>query len=111
MIDGRNFYDHPTNDLIKQYDEVGKVSTGWGHYYTSGYLLDYAHFKENYRLIAVDLSEKNTDARAIKQIVFQGKAGPTLRLCPNLGKSKETLIEFYKGTSKVLWEYINVWIQ
>ena len=27
-IDGRNFYDQPINDLIKQYDEVRKVSTG-----------------------------------------------------------------------------------
>ena len=26
-IDGRNFYDQPINDLIKQYDEVRKVST------------------------------------------------------------------------------------
>ena len=24
-----------------------------------------------------------------------------------LEKSKETLLEFYKGTAKVLWEYIN----
>ena len=27
-IDGRNFYDQPINDLIKQYDEVRKISTG-----------------------------------------------------------------------------------
>ena len=26
-IDGRNFYDQPINDSIKQYDEVRKVST------------------------------------------------------------------------------------
>ena len=28
LIDGRNFYDQSINDLIKQYDEVRKVSTG-----------------------------------------------------------------------------------
>ena len=28
--DGRNFYDQPINDSIKQYDEVRKVSTGEG---------------------------------------------------------------------------------
>ena len=28
LIDGRKFYDQPINDLIKQYDEVIKVSTG-----------------------------------------------------------------------------------
>ena len=27
LIDGRNVYDQPINDLIKQYDEVRKVST------------------------------------------------------------------------------------
>ena len=27
-VDGRNFYDQPINDLIKQYDEVRKISTG-----------------------------------------------------------------------------------
>ena len=27
LIDGRNFYDQPVNDLIKQYDKVRKIST------------------------------------------------------------------------------------
>ena len=34
LIDGRSFYDQPINDLIKQYDEVRKVSTGQGDNYT-----------------------------------------------------------------------------
>ena len=29
-IDGRNFYDQPINDLIKQYDEIRKISKGQG---------------------------------------------------------------------------------
>ena len=40
MTDWRNFYDQPINDLIKQYDEVRKVSTGQGDDYTTGCLLD-----------------------------------------------------------------------
>ena len=74
LIDGRNFYDQPINDLIKQYDEVRKVSTGHGDDYTTGSLLDYAYFKDNYKLIAVDFGKKKAlDAysRAIQQIVFQ----------------------------------------
>ena len=59
MIDGRNVYDQPINGLIKQYDEVRKVSTRHGDDYTTGSLLDYAYFEDNYRLIAVDLSKKN----------------------------------------------------
>ena len=53
MIDRRNFYDQPINDLIKQYDEVRKVSTGQVDDYTTWCLLDYAYLKGNYRLIAV----------------------------------------------------------
>ena len=39
-IDGRNFYDQPINDSIKQYDKVRKVSTGQSDYHTAGCLLD-----------------------------------------------------------------------
>ena len=58
MIDGRNFYDQPINDVIKQYDELTKIPTGYGGDYTTGCSLDYAYFKDNYRLIAVDASKK-----------------------------------------------------
>ena len=30
LIDGRNFQDQPINDLIKQYHETRKLSTGQG---------------------------------------------------------------------------------
>ena len=43
-IDGRNFFDQSINELIKQYDEVRKISTGQGNDYTTGYLLDFAYF-------------------------------------------------------------------
>ena len=80
MIDGRNFYDQPINDIIKQYAEVRKVSTGYGDDYAAGCLLDYTYFKDNYRLIAVDLSKQkalDADPRAIQQTVFQGVIGGT----------------------------------
>ena len=43
-IDGRNFYDQPINDSIKQYDEIRKISTGQGDDYTTGCLFDFAYF-------------------------------------------------------------------
>ena len=58
MIDGKKFDDQPINGLIKQYDEVRKVSAGQGDDYTTGCWLDYVYFKNNYRLIAVDLSKQ-----------------------------------------------------
>ena len=68
LIDGRNFYDQPITDLIKQYDEVRKVSTGQSDDCTTGCLLDYAYIKGNYRLIVVDLRKQkalDADLRAI----------------------------------------------
>ena len=112
MIDGRIFYDQPINDLIKQYDEVRKLSTGESDAYTTGCLLDYAYFKDGYRLTAVNLSKQkalDADPRAIKQILFQGIAGGVddtkIRLYTILEKSKEAVVEFYKGTAKDLRIY------
>ena len=75
-IDGRNFYDQPFNDSVKQYDEIRKISTGQGDDYTTGCLLDFAYFENNYRLIAADLSKQkdlDADSRAIQQIIFTSK--------------------------------------
>ena len=41
-IDGKNFYDQPINDSVKQDDKIGKISTGQGGDYTTGCLLDFA---------------------------------------------------------------------
>ena len=43
-VDGRNFYDKRINDLIKQYDEITKISTGQGDDYTTGCLLGFSYF-------------------------------------------------------------------
>ena len=109
-IDGRNFYDQPINDSVKQYDDVRKISTGKGDDYTAGYLLDFAYFEKNYRIIAVDLSKQkalDADSRAIQQIIFTGEIKATVAntgviILYVLEKSKETISEFSKGTTKVL---------
>ena len=75
LIDGRNFYDQPINDLVKQYDEIRKTATGQGDDYTTGCLLDYQYFKDDYNLIAVNHSkqkELDADSRAIQQIELYG---------------------------------------
>ena len=58
LIDGRNFYDQPINDLVKQYDEIRKIATGQGDDYTTGCLLDCQYFKNHYKLIVIDLSRQ-----------------------------------------------------
>ena len=93
--------------MIKQNDDVKKVSTVYCDDYTFGCLLDYVYFKDNYKLIAVDLSkQKPLDLRAIQQILFQGVAGgkdnTKIRLYTILEQSQVTMLEFSRGTAKVL---------
>ena len=75
LINGRNFYDQPINDQIKQYNEIRKTATGQRDDYTTGCLLDHQYCKDHYNLTAVDLSkekELNAHSRAIQQIEFYG---------------------------------------
>ena len=55
LIDGRNFYDQPVNDLEKQYGAIRKTPKGQGDDYTTGCLLDYQYSKDHYNLIAVEI--------------------------------------------------------
>ena len=73
MIDGRNFFDQPINSMTKTYENIRKIATSQGDDYTTGCLLDYSYFKENYKLIAIDLSKQqqlDADPRAIQQSNF-----------------------------------------
>ena len=69
MIDGRNFFDQPINSMNKTYENIRRIAIGQGDDYTTGSLLDYSYFKENYKLIAIDLSKQqalDADPRAIQ---------------------------------------------
>ena len=74
-----------------------KLSTGQGDDYTTGYLLDFAYFEKNYRLIAANLSKLKAleaDPRVIQQIIFTGKIKSTVQntrviICYILEQSKE----------------------
>ena len=109
-IDGRNFYDESMNDSIKQYNEKRKISTGQGDDYTTVCLIDFAYFENNYRLIVADLIKQkalDADSRAIQKFIFTSKikaTGNNTRTIINyiLKQSKGTMLEFSKGTTKVL---------
>ena len=99
LIDGKNFYDQPINDW------GWKIGAGKGNHYATGCLLDYDYFKKNYQLIAVDLSkqrELDADPRAIQQIEFVGMLKTRSNVFTILEKSKETILEFYKGTTELM---------
>ena len=104
IIDGRNFYDNPIESDLEKYRELKKVMIGKGEDYTTGSLLDFDYFKKHYKLVAVDLSkqkELDADLRAIQQIEFKYILPTNSTIYWVLEKSKETILEFYKGTVKV----------
>ena len=104
IIVGRNFYDNSINSNIEKYTELKKLMIGKGDDYTTGSLLDYDYFRKNYKLVAIDLSkqkELDADPRAIQQIEFKCKFDVESMIYIILEKSKETILEFYKGTVKV----------
>ena len=104
VIDGRNFYENPIESDIEQYRELKKVVIGKEEDYTTGSLLDYDYFKKNSKLVPADLSkqkELDADPRAIQQIEFKYILETNSTIYWVLEKSKETILEFYKGTVKV----------
>ena len=82
-----------------------KISTGQDYDYTTGCLLEFAYFEKNYRLIVADLSNQkalDVDPKAIQQVIFTGKTDNQIRVYYILEQSKNTILEFSKGTAKVL---------
>ena len=96
VINGENFFDQPIKNTKITYDNVRKIATGYGDYYTTGCLLDYPYFTETYKMIAVDLSKQKAldfDPKAIQQVNFTGnldRAGNT-RVYFILEEAKETV--------------------
>ena len=96
------------NDLIKQYDEFRKISTGQGDDYTTGCVLNFDYFEKNYRVIAADLSKQkalDADSRVIQQIIFTGEIKSTVAntrviIFYVLEKSKKRYYNFQKEQQK-----------
>ena len=107
MIDGKNFFDQPINSDLKTYDNIRRIATGQGDDYRTGCLLNYSYFKENYKIIAIDLNNQqalDADSRAIQQINFTAnlaRVGNTTMFFV-IEEVKETVFEFLQGTVKVL---------
>ena len=81
MTDCCNVFDQPVKNETRIYNNIKKFFTGPGddyiitHYMITCCLLDYAYFKKNYNLIAIDLSKQQAlvaDTKAIRQINFTG---------------------------------------
>ena len=93
--------------MTKTYENIRKIATGQGHDYTTGCSLNYPYFKDQYKIIAKDLSKQqalDADPRAIQQINFTAnldRAGNTTMFFIT-EEAKETVFEFSQGTVKFL---------
>ena len=101
LIDGKSFFDLPVKNKEEAYEKIIEMSNN--NDYTTGNLLDFAYYKENYRLIAIDLS-KQTKLKDPQQINFIGKllknTGATMFFI--IEKSEETTFEFSQNSVNIL---------
>ena len=103
----KNFFDQPVKNNKVTYENIRKIATGQGCDYTTGCLLNYIHFRNNYKKIVVDLSKQHVldaDPKAIQQTNFTpnlDRPGNT-RIFFILVEVKKTVIVFSQGTVKVL---------
>ena len=107
MIDGRTFFNQPINNMNKTYENIRKIAAGKGDDYATGCLLNYPYFKENYKMIAIDLSKQqglDADSRKIQQINFTANLDrdKNATIFFTIKQEKETIFEFSQGTVKVL---------
>ena len=106
MIDGKIFFDQPIKSNLNTYENTRKIAIGQRDGYTTGCLLDYSYFKDDYKMIAIDLSKQqvlDADPRAIQQINFTAnldRAGNTTMFFI-IEEAKETVFEFSQRTVKV----------
>ena len=108
MIDGKNFFDQPVKNDKITYENIRKIAAGQGgDDYSTDCLLDYAYFRDNYKIIAIGLTKQqalDADTRAIQQIRFTENLDRTgnTRIFFIFEETKKTVLDFSQVTVKVL---------
>ena len=101
LIDGKSFFDLPVKNEEEAYEKIIEMSNN--NDYTTGNLLDFGYFKENYKSIAIDLS-KQTKSKDPQPISFIGKHdkdnGATMFFITK--KSEETTFNFLQNSATII---------
>ena len=101
LIDRARFFNLPVKNEEEAYQKIIEMSNN--NDYTTGNLLDFAYFKANYRLIAIDLS-KQTKLKDAQQISFIGKLdeanGATIFFI--IEKSEKTTFNFSQNSAIII---------
>ena len=103
LINGKTFFDLPVKNEEEAYEKIIEMSNN--NDYTNGNLLDFAYYKENYRLIAIDLSKKTKIKEDPQRINFIGKIegynhGVTMFFI--IERSEETIFDFSQNSVNIL---------
>ena len=102
LIDGKSFFDLPVKNEEEAYEKIMDRSNN--NDYTTGNVLDFAYFKENYKLIAIDLS-KQTKLKDPQQINFIRKLENQdhgARMLFIIEKSEETTFNFSRYSATII---------
>ena len=102
LIDGKTFFDLPVKSEEEAYKKIIEMSRN--NDYTTRNLLDFAYFKENCKLISIDLS-KQTKLKDPQQINFTGKLegqNNKATMFFIIEKSEETTFEFLQNFVNIL---------
>ena len=102
LIDGKSFFDLPVKNEEEAYEKIVEISNN--NDYTTGNLLDFAYFKENYRLVAINVS-KQTKLKDPQEINFIGKLenqthGATIFFI--IEKSEEITFNFLQNSVTII---------
>ena len=102
LIDRKSFFDLPVKNEEEPYEKIIEMANN--NDYATGNLLDFAYFKESYRLIAIDLI-KQTKLKDPQQISFIGKLenqdhGVTMIFI--IEKSEETTFNFLQNSITII---------
>ena len=101
LIDGKSFFYLPVKNEEETYEKIIEMSSN--NDYTTGNLLDFIYFKENYKLIAIELS-KQTKLKDTQLINFIGKLdkdnGATIFFI--VEKSEEATFNFSQNSATII---------
>ena len=95
MINGQNLLNQPVKNNLITYDNIWNIPTGQEDDYTTGCLLDYNHFNNYYKMIAIGLSKQ----QALQQPLDHEENTTMFFIIEEV---KEKILDFSQETVKVL---------
>ena len=109
FIDWKSFFDLPVKNEEEAYEKIIQINRN--NDYTTGNLLDFAYFKENYRLTAIDLS-KQIKLKSLNKLILLVNLKDKImeQQCFSLLKSQKKLLSIFNKIAKDLKSAKHLWI-